>query len=275
MNGELAQLIAITSYGNAFLSTGIIEDNFYPGNSTFQFCHTVTFYDHKEKWIGKGTRSDLVASNPIEWFRMLKQEGCQHMRLFHTRNTSIPFGPEHKLAGFVGGGGVWLIELIYDGHSMFVNKHWDVAKPDDPNKHIWGVEYHRLAEAMPTEDQHYTIDKMRAGLGSTLQAIALFARNNNMENWAAWFDKAYSMLHQLEPEEQFYHQDLLPTEHYSLEARQLLFAAAQSWVFGGMGSWNDQSPDDQETYDRLSGELYDAINRSIVAAVNSGKSVRT
>jgi hypothetical protein len=269
MNGELAQLIAITSHGNVFLSTGIIDDNFYPGNSSFQFCHSVTFHDHSGQVTGKDNRSQLTASNPVEWFRMLRQEGCQHMRLFHTRNKDVPFGPEHKLAGFVGGGGVWLIELIYGDHSLFVNKHWDVVRPDDPDKHIWGVEYHRLVEKMPTEHQRYPIGETRTALGTTLQAIALFARNNNMENWAAWFDKAYSMLHQLEPEDQFYHEDLLPAEHYSLEARQLLFAAAQSWVFGGMGSWNDQAPDDQETYDRLSGELYDAINRSIVASINS------
>ncbi len=43
MTGTLAQLIALTAYGNAYLTTGNLPDDFYPSNTTFQFCKTVDF----------------------------------------------------------------------------------------------------------------------------------------------------------------------------------------------------------------------------------------
>src|SRR4051794_262143 len=36
-----------------------------------------------------------------------------------------------------------------------------------------------------------------------------------------------------------YHPDILPSAGYTLAARQLLAGAVASFVFGGMGSWND------------------------------------
>lgn len=56
-----------------------------------------------------------------------------------------------------------------------------------------------------------------------------------------------------------------------LEAIQLLSAAQSSWVFGGMGSWNDLGfeGEDQATYESLSEELYGTVNRAIVAATNA------
>ncbi|MCC6412891.1 MAG: hypothetical protein IT270_14600 [Saprospiraceae bacterium] len=59
---------------------------------------------------------------------------------------------------------------------------------------------------------------------------------------------------------------------HSHTALQLLYAADSAWVFGGMGSWNDQSFEDKEVngrYERLSALLYNAINGAIMAAVNN------
>jgi hypothetical protein len=37
MNGSLAQLIALTSYGNAFLTSWETDNGFYPGNALVNF----------------------------------------------------------------------------------------------------------------------------------------------------------------------------------------------------------------------------------------------
>jgi predicted butyrate kinase (DUF1464 family) len=57
-----------------------------------------------------------------------------------------------------------------------------------------------------------------------------------------------------------------------LTAKQLLFSAGNAWVFGGMGSWNDlgfDNKEDNETYDRLSEQLYSNINEAIIASTNT------
>ncbi len=69
-----------------------------------------------------------------------------------------------------------------------------------------------------------------------------------------------------------YFPDILPEEGYSLGARRLLASAMQSWVFGGMGSFNDLGYQDGETndeYERIADSLYDSVSTAILAAVNS------
>ncbi len=48
MTGILAQIIAITSFGNEYLENGKLT-GFYPQNSTFQHCDFVDFREMKKK----------------------------------------------------------------------------------------------------------------------------------------------------------------------------------------------------------------------------------
>jgi hypothetical protein len=52
-----------------------------------------------------------------------------------------------------------------------------------------------------------------------------------------------------------------------------LKAAQYAWVFGGMGSWNDGGvPKGLEVeYERVSTQLYDALNEAIAKAVSSSE----
>jgi hypothetical protein len=105
-----------------------------------------------------------------------------------------------------------------------------------------------------------------------LQEIAEFSRSQNLD----WFTKAFeSGLYRLEsptPFENLYHKDIAPPEFLSLSATQLLGAVEAAWVFGGMGSWNDQGFEGQaqSVYEEVSEKLYRLFNRVIVAATNSG-----
>jgi hypothetical protein len=64
---------------------------------------------------------------------------------------------------------------------------------------------------------------------------------------------------------------MLPPRGFSESARRLLATAARSWVFGGMGTWNDLTFDgsEEEAYEEVSAELYDAVLGAFVAAANS------
>lgn len=56
------------------------------------------------------------------------------------------------------------------------------------------------------------------------------------------------------------------------EANRLLAAGAQSWLFGGMGSWNDLWLDDPSATDRLqrvTRNLYRSMLQAFIAATNS------
>ena len=71
-----------------------------------------------------------------------------------------------------------------------------------------------------------------------------------------------------------YHGDIAPKGLLPKSAYQLLTAAQAAWVFGGMGSWNDLGfqGQDQQTYDKLSEELYQLLNAAIVQATNTSYS---
>lgn len=64
-------------------------------------------------------------------------------------------------------------------------------------------------------------------------------------------------------------------EVYSEEAYLLLNAVYKAWVFGGMGSWNDDPANSahshqlEQQYRDLSGQLYTALLQCAQAAVNS------
>jgi hypothetical protein len=102
-----------------------------------------------------------------------------------------------------------------------------------------------------------------------LKQISDFASKfDYTKHWSDNFEVARKILFDFEPVES---DEFIPYGLYENESRQLIEAAFNSWVFGGMGSWDDLafSGDDQDEYQFLSQDLYDAICTSFVSAVNS------
>src|SRR5678815_1220407 len=83
MQGELVQIISLTSYGNEYLHTGKIPDHYFPESTVFQFCNQVDFIDHQTDIHSDKKTAIISANNPLEWFRLLKKEGCVHLRLYY------------------------------------------------------------------------------------------------------------------------------------------------------------------------------------------------
>ena len=266
MIGTLAQLVSLTSYGNQCICSGEFPLYYYPQNSTFQFCNTVDF-----RQLNNGQES-VLCPNPNSFFGYLKLSACKKVRLYYQPASPREGAMEHQLAGMVGGGGTWMLETIYTGYSNYWSNRWQVTKKEDPDNKIWSVNYLLTHPNKPTNNLQPNVIITMADLGAALQAITVFAKQQNLSNWAEIFDRALARLNSNSPETDYYHQDLIVTVNYPLPARQLLFAAGSAWVFGGMGSWNDlgfNTPEEQKAYIHLSASLYDTINRSIVAAINS------
>lgn len=272
MTGILAQLISLVSYGNEFLDTDIIPEGFYPGNSVFQFCKEVKFVAFRKKFFSSEFKEVEIADDPYKWFRLLKKEKCKELKVFYEASKDSAKKPDHQLAGFVGGGGTWLIEAVFNKHSDFYANNWTVNEKDRADRKIWSVKYGNTSWDQPVINQQFDLLETKEELAGALSAINVFAVKHKLDNWVGIFSKAFNALESDEPATGFYHADLVITENYSLLARQVLFAAGKAWVFGGMGSWNDLGFDTEEenqTYDELSAALYAAINKGVVAAINS------
>jgi hypothetical protein len=276
VQGTIAQVIALTTYGNASI-TGLLRaapSAFFPANSTFTFCEYVRFVDLKP--AAGGWEESAYADDPAAWFARLKQEGVRGLRMTYAstdaqklrdRNVS-----DRMLVGFVGGGGRWLIEALTPRGSDFWEGRWEVGDRERKDQKIWRVSYGRVASKQPTLDRPaLEMATLRNQLAANLEALGNFARKHRMDRFARAFDAGMAQLSSQEPSKQVHHSDLAPDNVLPVPAAQLLGAAQAAWVFGGMGSWNDAAFDaeDQGLYERLSEELYQLLNAAIVTAANT------
>lgn len=271
MNGTLAQILSLVSYGNRFLNSENLPENYYPENVAFKFCNQVNFL-HLNALSETNTEETDVAADPPSWFFMLKQNGCRKLSAYYHPSEGNPTNtPDHQLAGFVGGGGTWLIEAIYASHSEFWANRWEVTRRDDPQQNIWSVNYGRTVAQAPTIDFRPDVSATKQNLAATLTAIEAFASRQQLANWAEIFKRALNLLESPAPAQGWYEQ-LIDSSTYSLAALQMLYSAMSAYVFGGMGSWNDlgfELDEDNKTYDELSVQLYDQINHAFVSGINS------
>ena len=269
MVGPVAQLISLISYGNEFINKHYLPPNYFPDNSVFKFDKEVRFLTSKEKFFGG--KKEIQFANPAEWFSWLKEDGCLELKAIFQYSKQEQF-KDYKLAGMVGGGGTWFIQSIYKHHCDLWYAHWEVGDQNDPDNKIWQVRYESVLKKQETKVQQFLLNPLKEELEKILTQIGAFAKTNGQEMWFTWFEKALISLNSEKPYENFYHQDIIVLKNYSLLAQQVFFASANSWVFGGMGSWNDLGFSDKEmndNYERLSENLYDVMIRGLVGAINS------
>ena len=272
MQGTIAQIIALTTHGTAFLKGAPRFDlsDFYPSHSTFRFCEYVRFADLKPK--GEGWEQSAYASDPTEWLTRLQHDGVQRLRMIYASSAGEETGgssvSDRMQVGFVGGGGRWVIEAMKPAGSDYWEGRWDTGDQERADQKIWRVTYGRIARDQPAAaGPDLDPTALRNRLAENLKAIGEFARKHELDNFARAFDGGLAALNS----NGRYHGDLAPDNSLPLPAVQLLGAVQAAWVFGGMGSWNDMGFDgeDQVVYDRLSEELFQLLNAATVAAANS------
>lgn len=270
MNGPLAQLVSLVSYGNETIKTGK-ADPAYNSNEIFKFCGQVSFKTYKEGILSK-KKTINAGNDPVEWFQFLKKDGCRKLRVTYQHSKDQEKYKDFQLAGFVGGGGDWLIETIYEKHSDFWYAHWNFEKAEQHENSLWRVEYEAVARKKKTIGQQLQLEPAKDELLKALKVIEAFASAEQLNDWAEWFRKALEALQSNNPASFYPIPDMVVEKNYSLTALQLLYGAAQAWVFGGMGSWNDVGFEKAETteyYHQLTGDLYEAVLKAIVAGINS------
>jgi len=262
MNGELAQVISLVAHGNLFLHG---EATDLSANSTFQYVSSIKFARYKSNQDKEGI---VVANSISDWFAFLHS-------IKATRLWYIAFGwqrqdiPEHIAVSFSGGVPIAIQVDSPNGFELWYPQWTTGSSEQKP----WLVEYRSL---MFPNSHTLPAQKMSLVKNQLHQAISQaenFARRSdvNADYWATWFNKSLDIIDSMIPQVPF-HPDMLPNFGFSLEARQVLASAVQSYVFGGMGSWNDmgfEKQNIQKEYEKITKELYEAVKLAIVMSSNS------
>lgn len=267
MIGSVAQIIALVSHGNAFLASGEVK-TFYPENSSFQYCKSVDFRVTAKRRLFLGNGISTIAANPDEWFAYLRESEFEYLRFRYQHSVDNAQRPDYMFAGMVGCGGVSMIEVGNADSSVLWTSYWEVGDANQPEQKIWRVTYSTTGEKVNGLASGRSVSDAKRELRDVLDEITAFAEGTS---WQDTFKTALAALSSESPELDYYHQDLLAGDVH-LELRQLFYAAAKSWVFGGMGWWNDQYFEDakkQRTFEQLTSNLFDAVNRAFEAALNS------
>jgi hypothetical protein len=249
VNGELAQLCALVSHGNAFLTGHAAEPlELFPANRTFDYVRSVHFV------LDEDDERDGTSS----WLEAVRARGCDRMSLAISRAT-----PTFAVA-FVGGGD-WHVHA--DGGSRpgawYGSWHYDREFKKQP----WEVTYVPITCAGGHErtSMHDAWERLSAAL----DAAETFDRAADV-GFVESFVRARELLAALNPETRDA-RDLLPEVGYGLEARQLLAAGATAWVFGGMGWWNDFSSPDaaiNREHEQVTQTLFAAVLDAVESAIN-------
>jgi len=262
MNGSLALVLALISYGNNYIvnnQSSLILD-FY--NSTLIGYNSLVFYDN----------SNVIAKTPEEWFNYLKKDGCKKLRACYIHSNQIQ-SKDFQTAGAVGGGGNWIIEAVYNDHSNFWSYTMKLVDRNATDRRIWRTEFYVIKNKKSIGEPQQTIEGAKHELSTQLRQIEIFASENKSHDYAKVFDRAIDMLSDPAPSINYY-KDFVVKEQLSLSAKQLLFSACEAYVFGGMGSWNDVYITDEQKYQlyqKLTEELFDQVNQSIITAINTSK----
>ena len=176
--------------------------------------------------------------------------------------------PDHISAAFVGGGSRWFVEVQFDDKSHLYLGGW--VPTEGPVSDSWKTHFVRLElDLNHLEYPATTVTESREKIARVLRPLIDFTKRfEHIKNWADNFDNSLKTLTEFEPQAS---DDFIPSGIYSKEARQLIETAFRSWVFGGMGSWNDLAfnGEDHEQYGVLTGKLYEAVCIAIVSGVNS------
>jgi hypothetical protein len=267
MNGPIAQLVALTCHANVFLKRGMVAPEFFQDNSTCKFCDLISFVEIKKSWFGKpGER--IVAKNPQEWFKYLVATGASEVRIIHQARNDAGIS-DRMSAGFVGGGGQWMLRVRYPTATDYWIARWEVWNRHALEQRIWRVTYRRVArnESPPPADPNYS--KAWTAFESALTRVHAFSLKHNCGGFTECFARAMRCLNE-KSSGYGYHKDLSFQGSLSKSAEAMLDAAQTAWVFGGMGSWNDMGFDgeDQREYEAASEELFAAINNAICVAAN-------
>lgn len=255
MSIELGNAASLVAFTNAQLRGKKFE--YTSDHSTLKFARHVP---RPENAPADAIYQDIevIALNPFKWLDYLKREGVTCLKLrYSQRDEALP---DHLSAAFVGGGSELGIEAAHGKKSDIYVKGEGVSSGK-----VRGPHYLLVAKDVePLKDGETNVDQAIENLGGILQKLENFSwKHERLEHWAQNFRRYRKIL---EEGGHQYYTELFPEGILPEKNRRLIGGALASWVFGGMGSWNDAAFGEGS---ELSTDLYKAIYESMCVAVNS------
>ncbi len=211
--------------------------------------------------------ADLVAFDSVAgtgpWVDRLAGDGVDRLWLAVTDP-----GPTARAGGltapvsaaFVGGVPVGLLGTGRAGNLLW-QAQWSVGSRVADGARIVVANY--VSQPVPTGPARVGVAEAVRELDEALSRAVEFADRQQLPTWARVFAAARQRPAR--------NGGLFPPSWPDADGPRLADTALAAWVFGGMGSWNDLGFADggaQREYERISTELFDAVMRACVAAVN-------
>ncbi len=211
-----------------------------------------------------------VADNPNDWVAYIKQNKATGIRLSR-RPQDDPDISDRMSAGFVGGGGDWSLEIsLTDKQIECWMARWSVWNQDAPENRIWRVDYGLVQKARRNSTNYREIEQVWIEFKQSLKEIHDFSRSYTQDSFTDCFSKALIAID--DPDADVgYHKDLFLKDQLSPKAVSIIKAAMSSWVYGGMGSWNDMGfeGEAQKEYERVSDQHFKLLNEAIECVASS------
>lgn len=261
MDTALAQIITFVAFGNAFLA-GSDSDTpkLEPSHSTLKFVRSLSFVRQGE--------AGAMPMEPEQWFADLRVRRTRRLRLARMlRSLDLP---SHIAVSFANGGDYVIEAEAPSAWEIWVPR-WRASGAPAADVKPWDVEYFGYPIPGPAGTVPVSLGVAAANLGSCLKSAQEFAERVGAEPWQKVFRAASASLASTDLTVSW-HPDMVPPGAYGLDARRLFAAASASWVFGGMGSWNDMGFSDASTqreYSELTANLYDAVMDALVTAAST------
>jgi hypothetical protein len=261
MNGELAQLVALVSYGNAVLADRFPADDIENDSTVGSACTVSFFYP-------SGPRS------VTEWVQHMRLQGVERIELDavgqlgkEADNESLP---RHVRTAFSTTLGPTIVAHTKRNSEVWRAEWTVLPEAERTNDLVWLIAYRQVYTGPRLTLTHTSVADASRSLNRSLTRIRQFAEVNGHVEWGDFFAAAGRVLAgRMDLDDT--HSRLLAEP--SLDANRLLGAAAKGWAFGGMGSWNDldfSGDDNAETnYNRVTSEHYQASLIAIDAATNA------
>ena len=247
MNGQMYQIACIVAAARKALKTdqAIL---YHPDQYINKICFQIL----------PSEKGEVIELSVSDWFENLKEKGLKDLQLF------CPISVEDRgILGFSNTTQSSILCFYKDGKAGYFLPNWKSASAGRG----WDVTYTEYEWERSSQDiPHYenNIEEFK----DILTRIENLAIKIECDNFAKVFQSARNFL--LDPESgKGLAEPQIPLQHLSI-----FRAASSADVFGGMGSWNDETgwlAQDKglgQVYDELSDQLLRNIRSAILFAIN-------
>ncbi|BBH24441.1 hypothetical protein Back11_57860 [Paenibacillus baekrokdamisoli] len=270
MNGELHHLMLLASFGNLYLLKNILEEPKHYKDNSHYLIKFIPEYKDKKHLFSLFSKS-LKEYDTLSWMHDLRERKCKGIFIFNSDRSK----DERITSAFVGGGRRWGLICQFDNFNELWIANWELE--EKPPNTRWEISYNKLdfRENIKLKKRQSDLLDLSNQLRSALVNLSQLAHEIQEDFWReSFFDKGIQILDGI-----IIAEDQL-SSIYSVEAQRIINTVYSSWVFGGMGSWNDSPPysaqqHGKETeYNDFSNALYETMMDCIEGATNSVVSQR-